>query len=121
MKNILPTICLKKHSNGLQPGCDQVVWRKSIQFERQNCNFYPLLTTTQVSGNYDIFTKPTGETFITCSIRIQNISLIMLQKLLSMSGVTNWYRMCCLSSHWRAVSIYTSICVTNTGLKYFYL
>lgn len=122
MKNVLPTICLKKHSNGLQPGCNQIAWRKSIQFKRQNCNFYPLLTTTKkVPGNYDIFTKPTGQTFIQCSIKIHNSSFIMLQNMLSTSGVTNWYRMCCPSSHWRAVSIYISICVTNTSLKYYYL
>jgi len=57
------------------------------------------MTTTKVPGNYDIFTKPTGETSIACSVRIQNISLIKLQNLLSASGATNWYRMCCLSSH----------------------
>lgn len=45
----------------------QTLWRKSIQCKRQNCNFYPLLTTTVVSRNYDIFTKPTGETFIPCA------------------------------------------------------
>lgn len=117
MMNRLLTICLKKHSTGLQPGSNQTVWRRRIQFERQNYNFYTLLKATKVPGNYDSFT---GHTSIACSIRIQNISLITWQSL-SVSRVTNWYRMCCPSSHTRAVSICTSNCITNTGLKYDYL
>lgn len=63
MKNILPTICWKKWVTAVM----QTLWRKSTQCERQNCNFYPLLTTIVVQGNYDIFTKPTGESFIPCA------------------------------------------------------
>lgn len=45
----------------------QILWRKGTQCKRQNSNFYPLLTTTVVPGNYDIFTKPIEETFISCA------------------------------------------------------
>lgn len=44
----------------------QTLWRKSTQCKNQNFNFYPLLTTV-VPGNYDFFTKPTEEAFMSCA------------------------------------------------------
>lgn len=118
MKNILTAICSKKHSTGLQPGYNQIVWRKTTQSQRQNYNFYTLLTATKVVRKLPHLCQ-TYRRLIACSTRIQNILLIMLQNLLSVSGVTNSYRKCSLSSRWRAVSIYTSICITNAGFKYY--